>query len=207
MKRIISIITLIALVCLAFTACGGDTTTTPEDNTVYGKLTRSMASRDFDTLSITVITTAKDGTVLESEYVYSTVDEGLRIEYSAQKIEQFDISDGECVAPSDMISTVEGTVVVSEGKIILMTGQDAPVDLSGADYPEFKFKESFFSDVESMDGEFSASVLSPTAFVGFPLTCSAMTVHIYYNVFRITDILLTYTTAEGTSVSVNYEYR
>ncbi|MBQ7387602.1 MAG: hypothetical protein IJW03_05510 [Clostridia bacterium] len=209
MKRIFSIISLILLICVAMTACGGDGTDKPSepvDNTVYGKLTSAMSSRDFDTLTVTVATT-KDELTLTSTYVYKTVDGNLAIDYSIEILGQFDKNGENYTAPDSMIKTVSGSVVVSGGKIISTSGDPAPLDLSGAKYPEFKFKEGYFSSVETADGEFSASVLSPMAFMGMSDSCSNMTVRVYYNVFRVSTLHLEYKATDGSQVKTTYIYR
>ena len=211
MKKIISTITLLLLICISFTACGGngtgDNVPNPVDNTLYGKLTTAMSSTDFDTLTVTVSTTAKNGAELKSTYVYSDVENGLKIVYTEEKLGQFTQVDGKFVTPESMIETVFGTVIVSDGKIVSREGDESIIDLSGAKYPEFKFKESYFSSVTTADGEFSASVLSPLAFMGMSDSCSNMNVHVYYNVFRVSTIYLEYKALDGSLVNASYVYR
>ena len=211
MKKIISTITLLLLICISFTACGGNSTgdnvQNPVDNTLYGKLTTAMSSTDFDTLTVTLSTTAKNGVELKSTYVYSDVENGLKIVYTQEKLGQFTQVDGKFVAPESMIETLSGSVIVSDGKIVSSEGDASVVDLSDADYPEFKFKESYFSSVTTVDGEFAATVLSPFAFMGMSDSCSNMKVHVYYNVFRVSTIYLEYKATDGSYVNASYIYR
>jgi hypothetical protein len=212
MKRIVSIITLLIVICISVTACGANAgnnngnTQTPTDNTVYSQLTRALSSTDFDSLTVTV-TTEKDGVELNSTYVYTNVDAGIKIDFTQEKIGQFESSGGSYTSPDSMIVTAIGSVTVSNGKIVASEGDASFVDLSSAGYPEFKFKESYFSDVQTTDGEFSASVLSPLAFMGMSSSCSGMKVHVYYNVFRVSTIYLEYRASDGATVKTAYVYR
>lgn len=210
MKKIFSTITLLLIICITITACGGndgtDGTPAPVDNTVYGQLNRAMSATDFDSLTVTVTTTT-NGVELNSTYVYTTVDGAIKIEYTQEKIGQFEFNSGVYTAPESAIVKVVGSVTVSGGKVIASEGDASIVDLSAASYPHFKFKESYFSDVATTDGEFAATVLSPMAFMGMSDGCSGMKAHVYYNVFRVSTIYLEYKASDGSFVKTSYVYR
>lgn len=203
MKRIVSIICLLTLICLSFASCNGGTT----DDNVYGKLNKLMDSGVYNYLQITVTTELDELTELESVYVYTETGSGLKIEYSVEKLEQFEQVDGVWVSPDNMISTTVGSVVVKDGALVSSEGDEAPFDLKDATLPHFDFKESYFKGAVNEDGHFAASVVSPGAFMGTYNPCSAMTVDVLYHQFTITDVQLSYVSSEGNQVTAKYEYR
>ncbi len=211
MKRLLSIFSLILLVCILMTACGGNTSSDPDDKdildvTIYGKLTAAVNSHEFDRLTVTATTTDNNGLLLTSIYVYETVSSGLKISYLIEKLEQFEKNDGIYTAPDSMIGLVEGAVIISDGSIVASSGDAAPIELSGATYPSFNFKEEYFASVEYTDTEFKANVTSPLAFIGMSDSCSNMNVKVAFGEGVINRIDLTYNGAGGIAVEAEYIY-
>lgn len=202
MKRTVSIICLLTLICLSFVSCN-----TGASDDVYSKLNKLMDSSVYNYLEVTVTTTIDAQTELNSTYTYTKSDGGLKIEYSVENLGQFEQVGGAWVAPDEMITTAVGNVTVKDGAIVSSEGDDAPFDMKDAALPHFDFKEVYFKSPVSEDGHFTASVLSPGAFMGTYSPCSAMTVDVLYHEFTITDILLTYVSPEGNVVEAKYEYR
>ncbi len=102
MKRIVSIICLLTLICLTATACGVNNS---GGNTVYDKLNKLMDDSVYNYISVTVTTEIDEETKLTSGYLYTKTDAGLSISYSIESLGQFEEINGVWVAPDSMIGS------------------------------------------------------------------------------------------------------
>ncbi len=209
MKRIFSIISVALLLCLTMTACNGNPSDLPTadilDVTIYGQFTSYVNSGEFNKLTATVTTTTNDGIVLTSIYVYQPVGNSLKIEYLIEKLGQFEKVDGVYTKPENMIELIDGSVIISGGKIASLIGDEAPFDISSVTYPAFQFKEAYFSSPEITDTEFSANVIFPGSFMGMQSACSNMKIIVTYDEAGVNSINLSYNGA-GETVVAEYIY-
>lgn len=202
MKRIVSIIALLTLVCLLATSCGGTT-----ENTVYDKLNNLAENGVYNYLAVTVTTVIDEQTELENTYTYQQVGDELHVEFTIQSLAEYEEGSDGWIAPDDIIETVSGSAVIKDGEVVSFSGNSEAQDFSCVSFPSFNFKAAYFSSVVDEDGHFAANVVSPGAFLGTYSPCSAMSIDVNYHQFTITEMVITYTSPERHQVTAKYEYK
>ena len=186
-KSFVFVVILCLLVCLA--AC------TPQQGS---EQLNEKLKANYSQISLSV-TTKYLGETLTSTFDVTNSGSSATVNYSVQSFSQFD---GEI--PDSYITTQSGTVTgtVSNG-VFMATGSDLPFTSLNM---KFYLVESYFTDAVVTSSQFSAKVSRPQSFTGNgDLDCNDMQVKITFGE-AIQTVEISYTSANGASVSMNYTY-
>ena len=166
-----------------------------------------MLKLDYSKVQI-LINTKSQGSEYKGKFTLTYGDD-TTIEYEIELLNTFEIGeDGSIATPEDgFVTSKKGTVVVRDGKIV-----DGDVDVElpdelGAYVGGFSFKQAFFKNVSSKGAKFDADVVDPQNFTGnTSLVCEDMHVTVVRNLNSntLTSMELTYTSAGGAAVTINY---
>ena len=200
MKRIISLILIILAVVFAFASCGG--AQTQNKATVY-EILNKIFTKDNSFVNIQV-ETVTSGKSLASMYTVAKETSGEKITYSIEKLSTFEEVNGEYIVPESYKITLNGEVLVLNGNVVEQSGDIADLDFTKTEIPNFKFNEGYFSNVQDNAGKFTADVINPSGFISTSISCSDMSVSVVYNESMISEIVLSYTSVEGSSVTIKY---
>lgn len=187
-KRILILIALLTVAVLVLGGCM---------KFDYTQL-NEMFSQNYSSVNVTVATTM-NGETLTSTFDVTNSGSSATVNYSIQSFSQFD---GEI--PDSYITTQSGTVTgtVSNG-VFMATGSDLPFTSLNM---KFYLDESYFTDAVVTSSQFSAKVSRPQSFTGNgDLDCNDMQVKITFGE-AIQAVEISYTSANGASVSMNYTY-
>ncbi len=201
MKRIVSILTVICVLCLALSSCdflGGSSS--------CDRLNDLMDGGVYSSMTLKTSITSSDGTKLNGEYVFVETDEGTNVRYSVEQLSSFDL-DGEISAPDSYKTVLCGSVTLSGGAVVKQEGDSLSIDYKEIKYPHFTFDSDNMTDIVDNPGSFSASVKSFSKFFGATIAGSDLRVSVFYTDISITDITVTYTSNFGSAVVLKYEYR
>ena len=157
-----------------------------------------MFSQNYSSVNVTVATTM-NGETLTSTFDVTNSGSSATVNYSVQSFSQFD---GEI--PDSYITTQSGTVTgtVSNG-VFMATGSDLPFTSLNM---KFRLDEAYFTDAVVTSSQFSAKVSRPQSFTGNgDLDCNDMQVKITFGE-AIQTVEISYTSANGASVSMEYTY-
>ena len=210
MKKIILSFILVFTLLMTLVACsgsgGGTASSRPEGtkepsvvDTLYDRL-NDLAEASYSMVELHITTQSGD-VELKGAYVL-TPDQ---VTYS---VEQLNLLPSEGTldggSPSYKI-TLEGTATIENGKITHFDGDavelPSHVELSGA----FHFQENYFKNVQMKDGEFTAEVVSVSAFLGTNQELSDVKLAVKYNDSAFERIVITYKT-ENASVTTEYVF-
>ena len=201
-KRIFVIFALLLVVLLLFASC--DLSASSSDL----QQINDMLKLDYSKVQI-LISTKSQGSEYKGKFTM-TYGEDTTIEYEIERANTFEIGDdGSIVTPEDgFITNKKGTVVVRDGKIV-----DGDVDVElpelGVYVGGFSFKQAFFTNVSNKKAKFEADVTDPQNFTGnTSLVCKDMHVTVVRNINSnaLTSIQLTYTSSNGSEVTINYVF-
>ena len=195
-KRIIGIACVCAVAALSLTACGG--------NKTYGKLNSLIAKTPSE--AELVVTVTADGETLSGEYSLSEQDGGYVVEYTYERLSTFDASDDGYIFPDAVKTTYEGSVVVKDGKIVQQNGDTADLTFEQMTASGVKFDETYFSNVVIDDGSVIADVSDPEAFLQSDITCTDMQMKVLFTDDAITSLTVSYTSAAGAQVVIEYTF-
>lgn len=187
-KRILILIALLTVAVLVLGGCM---------KFDYTQL-NEMFSQNYSSVNVTVATTM-NGETLTSTFDVTNSGSSATVNYSIQSFSQFD---GEI--PDSYITTQSGTVTgtVSNG-VFMATGSDLPFTSLNM---KFYLDESYFTDAVVTSSQFSAKVSRPQSFTGNgDLDCNDMQVKITFGE-AIQAVEISYTSANGASVSMEYTY-
>lgn len=187
-KRILILIALLTVAVLVLGGCM---------NFDYTQL-NEMFSQNYSSVNVTVATTM-NGETLTSTFDVTNSGSSATVNYSIQSFSQFD---GEI--PDSYITTQSGTVTgtVSNG-VFMATGSDLPFTSLNM---KFRLDEAYFADAVVTSSQFSAKVSRPQSFTGNgDLDCNDMQVKITFGE-EIQTVEISYTSANGASVSMEYTY-
>ena len=187
-KRILILIALLTVAVLVLGGCM---------KFDYTQL-NEMFSQNYSSVNVTVATTM-NGETLTSTFDVTNSGSSATVNYSVQSFSQFD---GEI--PDSYITTQSGTVTgtVSNG-VFMATGSDLPFTSLNM---KFYLDESYFTDAVVTSSQFSAKVSRPQSFTGNgDLDCNDMQVKITFGE-AIQAVEISYTSANGPSVSKEYTY-
>ena len=199
MKRIFSLIMILAALAFAFTSCGS-----PEDEQpdIYSLL-NNMVSENYSSLTVEITTNNSFGK-LNSIYVVTNNEESQTISYTEQSLATFDSVDGKYVIPNDYKNETSGSVEITKnGESITSPGG---ILLNGIGNPKFNFQSSYFSSVVNNDKSFKADVIKPSEFINKELDASDMTLSVKFDVNKLKSIVIEYTLSSGTTETVTYTF-
>ncbi|MDE5548014.1 MAG: hypothetical protein K2J30_03355 [Clostridia bacterium] len=197
-KRIFFAICMTALAgALSLSACGG--------KNVYKKL-NELAEKDYDEVRLKV-TTETDGETLHASYRAVSVAEGITVTYSCEQLNPIGTDEnGDYVLPDTAITTLQGEILVKDGKTVKVDGDDIALSPQTVTAAGLRFSADIFEDEETTDTSFKAKVNSPAAFLRESnLVASNMTVVVEYTDRALTSLMITYTTQTG-SVTMQYTF-
>lgn len=201
-KKLIAIIGMCAAFVLGLAACGGNP---DQGGTVYDTLNRLVA-KEAETVTLTVSSTL-NGETLTGSYEAKTEGDKVKVTYSFEQMNVIEKdADGNYIVPDTAKSTKEGSMVVSHGKVIEQNGAAADLTIEAVTAAGITFHEEYFSDISIKEGEFSAAVGSPAAFLGQQITCTAMRVKVAYTENAISSIELSYTASGGAQIAYRYAF-
>lgn len=150
------------------------------------------------------VTVAKDGVTLKGEYKLSLWYNGNQIsyatvDYSYDELNKLSLdgNNGE-----SYITVVSGQKKVSDGKL-------DSVEINGIqlDYGGFRFKTDYFENVYLSETVFETDVVDVKSFVGNDaFDGTDMHVRLTYSPEQLETVSITYISATGAKVSVNYSF-
>ena len=201
-KIIISIILMLALL-MSFVACdkgdslNGDTTSpgtqfSETEKTVYDVL-NGLTNQSYKKIKLDITTLTGD-IELKANYALSA----NKVDYSIEQL-NFLPSDGnlENVSP-DYKTTIQGSATIENGKVTKL--DDEAVNLP--EYDELKgafdFKESYFKNIQTESGKFTADVVNASAFIGTDKSISDMKIAAEYSDAAFQKMTITYKTSKST---------
>ena len=205
-KIIISIILMLALL-MSFVACdkgdslNGDTTSpgtqsSEPEKTVYDVL-NGLTNQSYKKIKLDITTLTGD-IELKANYALSA----NKVDYSIEQL-NFLPSDGnlENVSP-DYKTTIQGSATIENGKVTKL--DDEAVNLP--EYDELKgafdYKESYFKNIQTESGKFTADVVNASAFIGTDKSISDMKIIVEYNDTTFQKVTITYTTSNSSVTTV-----
>ena len=205
-KRFIAFALLLALLmslvaCLPEDKGDPDEDTPGEDDTnvdaVYDVI-NGLSAQSYTKVKLDISTVTGE---IELKASYSLTQSSVT--YSVEKLNMLPTDGDMTNASPDYKKTVTGTAVVENGKVTQLDGEAVTLptydELKGA----FNFNKSNFSNVTVESGKLSASVVSPSTFLGTQVSVTDMKITIEYNSSSLESVTLTYKTA---SSSVNTVY-
>jgi hypothetical protein len=201
-KIIISVILMLALL-MSFVACdkgdslNGDTTSpgtqsSEPDKTVYDVL-NGFTNQSYKKIKLDITTLTGD-IELNANYALSA----NKVDYSIEQL-NFLPSDGnlENVSP-DYKTTIQGSAIIENGKVTKL--DDEAVNLP--EYDELKgafdFKESYFKNIQTESGKFTADVVNVSALIGTDKSISDMKIVAEYSDAAFQKMTITYKTSNST---------
>ena len=199
-KKIILLFALLTVALLLFTACN-----TPNVNDL--QKINDLLKVNYSKVTV-VVNTKTANAELNGNFTLTTNGSATTVAYKYDRINSFEVgADGSISdVDGDFIETVEGEVVVRNGKIVDGDEvEDFPLDelnISG-----FSFKQAFFSKASLKGATFEADVTNPQKFTGNEaFSGSDMHVVVIRNTKTdtLTSIELTYTSANGAEVKISY---
>lgn len=150
-----------------------------------------LAEKNYTSISIS-IDTETDGITLCARYTVTSAE----VAYSIEKMNLLP-TDGSAPSPDEK-TVLTGTATIENGKITGIDGKalDLPTEneLKGA----FNFNESHLSNIEETDGRFTATVTSPSDFMGRETDAFDMSVVVEYDAVALKTIRLSYKTPLST---------
>lgn len=202
-KKIIVIFALLTVATLLFAACTDGPSLSDLQNI------NDMLKASYSTITLTVKTKTAV-TDLNGRFVMKFDGEQTTVTYEYEKISTFEVGeDGSLSVPEGgyFITTESGEVVVRDGEIIY---GDNTVELPDELFVSgFSFKQAFFRNATVKNALFEADVIKPQDFTGnSSLECTDMHVSVLRNVSAksLARMDLTYTTASGAEVELNYQF-
>lgn len=191
MKRKILIIVSMVL-ALTFTLCA----CAEEDN--YSRINK-MLEENYSTVELTVSTT-KNGKTLTSTVKTTQNDDKITVDYVVRQFALF----GETI-PESYVEEKSGKIVVSNGKIVEQAGANVAIDLESVT-ASFNFAVNYFISAKWTENSFSAVVSNAKGFFGDTEFDGIGTkVSATFGEFLQT-LSVTYTSANGASVELNYVF-
>jgi hypothetical protein len=183
------------------TPSNGNTTppvTQPSDpeKTVYEVL-NGLTNQSYNKIKLDITTLTGD-IELKANYALSA----NKVDYSIEQL-NFLPSDGnlENVSP-DYKTTIQGSATIENGNVTSFDGEAVNLpeydELKGA----FDFKESYFKNIQTESGKFTADVVNASAFIGTDKSISDMKIIVEYNDTTFQKVTITYTTSNSSVTTV-----
>ena len=196
---IISGILTISLGALA--ACA-DSVTSQDD--VCDTL-NSLVAQAKEEVTLTVGTTM-DGETLSGTFTAVQEEDGTRVTYVYEQLSTFEKGEDGYVIPDSYKTTYEGTMLISDGKVVEQDGDAADITIEQITAAGLEFEEEYFSDVSSSGGVFRANVAAPSDFLRTEINCSGMSVEVRYSQDSIGSIKISYISSGGAQVEISYVF-
>ena len=186
-----------ALLAVGVAACclgGCQSKETPDELDPLSK----MLKADYSQITITVTDTFGDNISLESVYAVTYSGNKATVNYVVEQFTQISLDN----PTSDVKETLTGTAVV-EHDTVSVEGDSVDIDFYRIAYPRLTFKSAYFMNMQYEDIYFIADVKDSSAFLGFELDCTNMSVTaLFSSVFE--NIQINYTSEGGNEVNYTY---
>ena len=177
----------------------------PEGESVYDKLTE-FARLEYDAITLNVSTTL-DGVTLAGIYSMTTTEEGIRVEYTYEKMNLIEKNeDGSYTVPDTVKSTHTGVGTIVDGVFTLESGEAIDIAISRLNVGMLSFAQHNFKNVADEQGKFTADVENPAAFLQTQLTCTAMKTEIAYTSTALSSVHISYTSSENAQIVLTYTF-
>ncbi len=169
-------------------------------NNVYSKMNKTISSHDGGP-NVTVKTRSGE-TELVSIVTVTRSGETSIINYAVQQFAQID-PNGD---PENAVETISGSITANNGVVVKQTGEA----VEGVDFLQYasvglSFKKAYFTNVSDEQGVFTADVSNVGAFTGNGnLKCTNMKVSFNYAAEGAKDIVVSYVSESGATVTVTY---
>ena len=125
--------------------------------------------------------------------------------YKTQRLGKYQVVDGVLVAPENYILEKEGSATVKDGKVITQDGEEI---YSGVNGLGLNFKKSYFVEINKSEGLFEAKVINPEGLFGAEdMDAVNMSIKVAYSGKNFNRIQISYSTFEGTKVTLNYKFQ
>lgn len=187
MKRIIIVLSVLLIALLCFSSCNNNVETDP----TFIKLNELAQKEDNNyTLSITI--EGSNGHTTKNTFTVTEEGGNLSVYKKTETINKFDIVNGTVTYPDSYITEKEDYLTSAE--------------LKYRDYtlPSFNFSsnsiESYYEAYSSLNGR----IKSIEALAGYDIDATDARVKVVYNDEAISSITITYVSAEGSNVTIEY---
>ncbi len=221
MKKFISILCVLMMLVICLTACGDDNfkepsnldtpnATNPSDSldtpeaTVYNIL-NALVDKEYSKVTLSVKTTT-DSDTLQGSYTVESKSDAFLVTYSYEKLNEFTEVGGVISPPADAKSTVNGRMKIKDGKIIEQDGEGANIAIEQLNVSGLSFKESYFVNVKTENGSFSADVTSANDLLGFNIPCENMKINVSYSTDTLKSLNIQYTSDGNSEVVISYTF-
>lgn len=187
---------VLATALLMFCCCEKETT-------VYDNLNNLVQKRYS---SVTISVTTNDGTdELNGTYMLTENNGVVSVAYSYEQLATFEEEDSKLVAPENRVVTKSGTAKLQNGKVIEGNADELNISASSLTISNLKFAEEYFASISQTEGEFSAYVVQPTAFMRANTSCENMAMNVKYTDSALIFVNISYKIG-ATSVNYLYEF-
>ena len=202
-KTMVLLISLIILL-ISMTACSGffdsePTSSLPEDSSPSAiqtacDLLDDLADLEYSNIKIDIVVTIGFAE-LYSKYVLTQ----STVIYSIERLNLWPTDGNITDLPSNYKMAVTGYALIKNGQVIELDGNN---DVTLPSYDELKgkfhFEESNFKNIVVGLNAFEAEVVSPSKFYGTDVVVNDLKVKVEYTQNALTNILISYTTANST---------
>ena len=203
MKKVLFIIAITLVLVLSLTAC------IAVDN-VYNDL-NNMAEKGYSKIDLTIATQTEGVTLTDTiNFLFDTTNGEIdknngNATYKTQRLGKYQVVDGILVAPENYIVEKEGSATVKDGKVITQEGEEI---YSGVNGLGLNFKKSYFVEINKSEGLFEAKVINPEGLFGAEdMDAVNMSIKVAYSGKNFNRIQISYSTFEGTKVTLNYNFQ
>lgn len=188
MKKIIIAFILVLSLIVALPSCNfGNQQSNPDFD-----LLNDLANKEYTSYDVSIVIENLDSTITENYSV--TIEGGVKtVEYKIERYSTFEILPDETVSvPSDYITTEEGT---------LTTEEEGHYDL-----PKFNFSYDSLKNEVIIGNNFKATIVSLSSFIGSYMDVTDAKVTAEYTQSTLRNIVITFVTEAGQSVTVQYTF-
>lgn len=188
----------ILMICLATAVLVSGCDIAPAD--AYEVLS-DMSKCAYPSFSLNVVTVYK-GETLSSQFTVTNDGDKSVVEYSVEQLTEISLTQ-----PADGYkTTISGSVTVENGNITEQNGESVDIDFKQIGNVGFNFKREYFDTASFSEGKFTATVRVTAQFMGnSTYEYRNMTVEVNYGT-AFEKIVLSYTTAEGATVTATYNF-
>lgn len=208
-KKIIACL-LAALVLVSLSACTTgqytpteattEATTPPETPAQLYRRLCDMAALSYHVLEVTV-TTATNGATLTGTYRAEQKDGAVEITYTYEQLNPISTD------PDAPYKTVySGSMVMRDGNIVQMDGDDRFVSLEQTAGAAFCFSEETLASPVISDGSLTATVIDPSAFLGAETDLAGARLSVTFSETALVQLTLSGTTGNGAQTTAVYSF-
>ena len=204
MKRILTSILLILVIALSLTSC--DLIKDKLGDPVFNQLNELIKAEHND-YTISISLKDKNSHTLNETYVATTAENGnTTITYTVERLNKFNVNGSNVTIPGSYKKVLTGYAVINGENLFEQEGDDIGVDFLKVTIPAFNFNDKAIENAIVADGKLTADVIDQTKFFGYELTTEPMQVEVEFNEEAISEITLTFKTAEGSDAVVVYTF-